>query len=71
MLLSGMGSDGARELGTIRRLGGVTIAQNEENSAVFGMPGAAVVLGAVGFLLGPEQIVTTLENLAHPSMFER
>ncbi|MEI6308611.1 MAG: chemotaxis-specific protein-glutamate methyltransferase CheB [bacterium] len=71
VLLSGMGSDGARELGAIRRQGGVTIAQNEESSAVFGMPGAAVTLGAVDFLLGPEQIVTTLESLAYQSMSER
>jgi len=67
VLLSGMGSDGARELGAIRRQGGVTIAQNEESSVVFGMPGAAVAIGAVDFLLGPEQIVTTLESLAHQS----
>ncbi len=71
VLLSGMGSDGARELGAIRQQGGVTIAQNEESSAVFGMPGAAVALGAVDFLLGPEQIVTTLESLAHQSMSGR
>lgn len=71
VLLSGMGSDGARELGAIHRQGGVTIAQNEESSAVFGMPGTAVALGAVDFLLGPEQIVTMLESLAHQSMSGR
>ncbi|MCX5971622.1 MAG: CheB methylesterase domain-containing protein [Coprothermobacterota bacterium] len=71
VLLSGMGSDGALELGEIRRQGGVMITQSAESSAVFGMPGAATALGAVDFLLDPEQIVTTLENLAYQSMSER
>lgn len=45
MLLTGMGDDGASCLGEIRAAGGFTIAQNEETSVVFGMPGEAVRRG--------------------------
>lgn len=48
VLLTGMGSDGAAGLLAMRRRGAVTIAQDEATSAVFGMPKAAQLLGAVG-----------------------
>ncbi len=45
-LLSGMGTDGARGLAELHRRGAWTIAQDESTSVVYGMPGAAVALGA-------------------------
>ncbi len=47
VILTGMGSDGALGLNAIKSAGGETIAQNEETSVVWGMPGAAMRLGAV------------------------
>jgi two-component system chemotaxis response regulator CheB len=46
-LMTGMGSDGALGLQAIRRAGGTTIAQDEATCVVYGMPRAAVALGAV------------------------
>jgi len=45
-LLTGMGRDGAAGLLELRRAGGLTIAQDEASSIVYGMPREAVRLGA-------------------------
>jgi two-component system chemotaxis response regulator CheB len=45
-LLTGMGKDGAAGLLAVRRAGGVTIAQDEGSSLVFGMPREGIALGA-------------------------
>lgn len=47
VVLTGMGSDGAIGLWSIKRAGGYTMAQDEETSVVYGMPKAAVDHGAV------------------------
>jgi two-component system, chemotaxis family, protein-glutamate methylesterase/glutaminase len=47
VLLTGMGDDGAAGLLDIRRSGGYTIAEDESTAAVYGMPAAAMLLGAV------------------------
>lgn len=60
VLLSGMGNDGARELGLISNKGGITIAQNRESAIVPGMPGEAIRLGTAMHVLTPERIVQAL-----------
>jgi len=45
-LLTGMGRDGAEGLLELKRKGHLTIAQDEASSTVYGMPRAAVELGA-------------------------
>lgn len=57
VLLTGMGSDGAHGLLAMRQAGALTIAQDEETSVVWGMPGRAVALGAA-------QVVLPLEHIA-------
>ena len=47
VLLTGMGDDGASGLLDIRRSGGYTIAEDESTAVVYGMPAAAVRMGAV------------------------
>lgn len=47
VLLTGMGEDGAEGLRQIRQSEGYTIAEDESTTVVYGMPAAAVRLGAV------------------------
>lgn len=60
VLLTGMGRDGAEGLSSIAQVGGLTIAQDEATSVVFGMPGEAVALGAARHVLPLEQIAPAL-----------
>ncbi|WP_202841837.1 protein-glutamate methylesterase/protein-glutamine glutaminase [Luteimonas saliphila] len=59
-LLTGMGDDGAAGLMALRRAGARTIAQDEATSVVWGMPGAAVGIGAADEVLPLEQVAHRL-----------
>lgn len=56
ILLTGMGKDGARGMLKMKQQGAPTIAQDELSSVVWGMPGAAVYLGAAEYVLGLHKI---------------
>ncbi len=63
IILTGMGSDGAKGLLDIRTSGGYTIAQSREGCAVYSMPRAAVELGAVVHQLSVEGIAGYLNRM--------
>jgi len=70
VLLTGMGEDGARGLLKMRQSGAQTLIQDEATSVVFGMPGAALKLGAAEHVVGlpsiPQRLLSLVERPASP-----
>jgi two-component system chemotaxis response regulator CheB len=66
ILLSGMGADGATGMLALKNAGGITIAQDEETSVIWGMPKVAIDLEAVKYILPiqkiPEKILTCIDR---------
>ncbi|WP_035108191.1 protein-glutamate methylesterase/protein-glutamine glutaminase [Desulfovirgula thermocuniculi] len=66
VLLTGMGRDGARGMMAIKEKGGLTIAQDEATCVVFGMPRAAIELGAAQKVLPldriPEEVIRAVTH---------
>lgn len=56
VILTGMGADGSRGLLAMRSAGASTIAQDEDSSAVYGMPKEAARVGAAEVILPLDQI---------------
>ncbi|MBX3167225.1 MAG: response regulator [Candidatus Eremiobacteraeota bacterium] len=61
-LLTGMGRDGAAGLLAIHRAGGLTMAQDEASSVVYGMPREAVQLGAAQKVVPLQQVSTLIQE---------
>lgn len=62
VLLTGMGRDGADGLLAMRRKGYYTIAQDKASCAVYGMPRAAVEIGAAQDVLALDQIASCVSK---------
>jgi two-component system, chemotaxis family, protein-glutamate methylesterase/glutaminase len=60
VILTGMGKDGAEGLMDMKKHGCFTLAQDKETCTVFGMPKAAIDMGAVNKVLPLEQIAGEL-----------
>jgi two-component system chemotaxis response regulator CheB len=56
VILTGMGSDGAKGLLAMREAGAHTIAQDEATSIVYGMPKEAAAVGGAAQVLPLERI---------------
>lgn len=62
VVLTGMGKDGAEGLVHMKRLGALTIAQNQATCAVYGMPAEAVKRGCVDHILPPAEIARLIAS---------
>ena len=49
-IMTGMGKDGAIKIGDVMKKGGITIAQDQVTSVVFGMPKCAIEFGNIQFV---------------------
>ncbi len=63
LILTGMGSDGARGAAELVEAGGGVIAQDEATSVVWGMPGAAAQKGVCSAVLPLDQIAPKVVRL--------
>jgi two-component system chemotaxis response regulator CheB len=71
LILTGMGSDGVEGLAEVRRAGGHIVAQDEESSIIFGMPGAAVAAGLADVVLPLDAIPAHLLELVRHEPAQR
>ncbi len=60
LIMTGMGEDGAAGIGAIKARGGMTLAQDEESSIVYGMPKEAVRRGHVSSVVPLEEMAPYL-----------
>ena len=68
ILLTGMGQDGAQGMAQLASIGAHTIAQDQASCVVFGMPRAAIELGAVREVLPLERIAPAIFNPARSAL---
>lgn len=64
VILTGMGSDGARGMLAMRRAGAVTLAEDERTCVVFGMPREAIAAGAVDHVVPLERMAAAMLRAA-------
>jgi two-component system chemotaxis response regulator CheB len=63
IVLTGMGNDGAEGTRAVKQAGGITVAQDEGTSMIFGMPQAAAGTGCVDMVLPLNGIAPKLISL--------
>jgi two-component system chemotaxis response regulator CheB len=62
VVLTGMGTDGARGVTQVKAAGGYVIAQDEATSVIFGMPSEAIRTGVVDQVLPLDHIYRAIEK---------
>lgn len=63
VIMTGMGKDGATQIGAIHREGGITIGQDEESCIVYGMPRVAFENGFIQYQVSLSQMAETINKL--------
>jgi two-component system chemotaxis response regulator CheB len=63
VILTGMGDDGVWGMKKIKGVGGITLAQDEKSSLIFGMPKMAIESGCIDKVLSLHEIATELVRL--------
>ena len=66
IILTGMGSDGAKGIARIREAGGMTLGQDEASSVIYGMNRVAIEAGGVRRVLPVAEIAGEMRRLADP-----
>jgi two-component system chemotaxis response regulator CheB len=67
VIMTGMGRDGAAQLGSIYREGGITLGQDEKSAIVYGMPRVAFDLGHVMEQVALENMGQRISQVAKAS----
>jgi two-component system chemotaxis response regulator CheB len=67
VILTGMGDDGARGLRALRAAGGHALAQDKGSCVVYGMPRAAIELGAAERVAPLRELASAIRDLARTS----
>lgn len=66
ILLTGMGNDGARGLYAVKEKGGTTVAESDKSAVIYGMPRAAIEIGAAQMILTLKEIAGWLKAAVKP-----
>lgn len=71
VLLTGMGSDGAEGLLAMKQAGAYTLAQDAHSSIIFGMPKAAIEIGAACEVVHLDKVAGRLWELSQQHHYDR
>ncbi len=66
IILSGMGRDGAEGARRVHEVGGCVVAQDQQSSVVWGMPGAVAAAGVADAVLPPDAIGRLVASRRRP-----
>lgn len=62
VILTGMGADGADGITSVSKAGGMTIAQDEASSVIFGMPKEAIARGGIDRVVSLDKIAVEINS---------
>jgi len=70
IILTGMGKDGSEGIKTFFDSGGITVAQNQKSSIIYGMPGSAINTGKIMFTGDIRDIADYMEKFCENILLE-